>query len=331
MRDHRPADRPAAEHQLRPRHDLRLRGARPEHRRPGDPRRRHPGPRPVRVRPLAPGLRLRPRHPRRAARAGDRAPRNAPLRRGRGRGLADLRDADRRAQPPERPPAASRTGCSTTASPCSTATARAAPRRYVDLDAGAQAAAGATAPTPYGLAVSGNGATLVVTAAGSDGTGAFPGLYTLDANGHVLGGVVTGAIPQGVALKSNASTGAAEHAYVLNTVDSTLSVVDVSSPASPVLTERRSWSATTRRPPRSARAASPSAPRGARRAAPSRASRATRTATSTSCSGRSTRSRARRTSPASSRRSRARRSRSAACATRCRSTGKARSPTRSPA
>ncbi len=106
---------------------------------------------------------------------------------------------------------------------------------FVDLDAGAQAAVGKTAPTPYGLAVSKNGATLVVTAAGSDGTSGFPGLYTLDATGHVLGGVVTGAIPQGVALRSNATTGAAQYAYVLNTVDSTLSVVDVSSPTSPVV------------------------------------------------------------------------------------------------
>jgi len=106
---------------------------------------------------------------------------------------------------------------------------------FVDLDAGAKAASGTTAPTPYGVAVSRNGATLVVTAAGSDGTSGFPGLYTLDATGRVLGGVVTGAIPQGVALRSNASTGAAEHAYVLNTVDSTLSVVDVSSPAAPVV------------------------------------------------------------------------------------------------
>jgi len=104
---------------------------------------------------------------------------------------------------------------------------------FVDLDASATANLGTTAPTPYGLAVSKDGATLVVTAAGSDGTAGFPGLYTLDASGNVLGGVRTGAIPQGVALRSNQQTGAAERAFVLNTVDSTLSVVDVENPREP--------------------------------------------------------------------------------------------------
>jgi YVTN family beta-propeller protein len=103
----------------------------------------------------------------------------------------------------------------------------------VDLDASATTALGTTAPTPYGLAVSQDGAILVVTAAGSDGTQGFPGLYTLDASGHVLGGVRTGAIPQGVALRSNRKTGAADLAFVLNTVDSTLSVVNVEEPSTP--------------------------------------------------------------------------------------------------
>ena len=103
-----------------------------------------------------------------------------------------------------------------------------------DLDAGANAAAGTTFPTPYGIAVSADGATLVATAAGSDGTSGFPGLYTLDPNGAVLGGVPTGAIPQGVALRS-AAGGAADRAFVLNTVDSTLSVVDVRNPGAPVV------------------------------------------------------------------------------------------------
>jgi YVTN family beta-propeller protein len=104
---------------------------------------------------------------------------------------------------------------------------------FVDLDASATASLGTTAPTPYGLAVSKDGATLVVTAAGSDGTAGFPGLYTLDASGNVLGGVRTGAIPQGVALRSDRETGAAQRAFVLNTVDSTLSVVDVENPREP--------------------------------------------------------------------------------------------------
>ncbi|HKJ24471.1 MAG TPA: hypothetical protein VKB65_06590, partial [Myxococcota bacterium] len=44
----------------------------------------------------------------------------------------------------------------------------------------------------------------------------------------------TGAIPQGVALRSD-GLGAAQTAFVLNTVDSTVSVVDVSTPATPAL------------------------------------------------------------------------------------------------
>jgi YVTN family beta-propeller protein len=112
----------------------------------------------------------------------------------------------------------------------------------IDLE-GASNALGVTVPTPYGLAVSADGATLVVSVAGSDGepTSApgtppgqarIPGLVTLDADGNVLGAVPTGAIPQGVVLASNAA-GAASTAYVLNTVESSVSVVDVSTPSAP--------------------------------------------------------------------------------------------------
>lgn len=115
---------------------------------------------------------------------------------------------------------------------------------HVDLDAGALPL-GAVIPTPYGIAVSGDGATLVVTGSGSDGLPPSEpgtpagqpeifGLATLDAAGSVLGGLRLGAIPQGVALASDAE-GRARTAYVLNTVDSTISVVDVSDPASPTL------------------------------------------------------------------------------------------------
>jgi DNA-binding beta-propeller fold protein YncE len=103
----------------------------------------------------------------------------------------------------------------------------------VDLDASASGL-GTTFPTPYGVGVSGNGSTLVVTAAGSDGTSGFPGLYTLDAAGNVLGSAVTGAIPQGVALRSGPG-GAPDRAFVLNTVDGSLSVVDVRNPAAPAV------------------------------------------------------------------------------------------------
>ncbi len=106
---------------------------------------------------------------------------------------------------------------------------------HVDLDVAAPGAA--TVPTPYGIAVSDDGATLVVTAAGSDGTAGWngsAGLYTLSATGTVQGSVQVGAIPQGVALRS-ASNGAPQTAYVLNTVDSTVSAVDVSTPTAPAV------------------------------------------------------------------------------------------------
>jgi DNA-binding beta-propeller fold protein YncE len=113
---------------------------------------------------------------------------------------------------------------------------------FVDLDA-ETAALNGVFPTPYGIAASGDGQTLVVTGAGSDGvapgTTGTPdgqpeifGLATLDPAGQVLGAVRLGAIPQGVVLRSG-KKGVAETAYVLNTVDSTISVVDVSSPAAP--------------------------------------------------------------------------------------------------
>ena len=108
----------------------------------------------------------------------------------------------------------------------------------VDLDA----RAGVPVPTPYGIAADENGQVLVVSVAGSDGQPGIPsdagtdipGLITLDSDGNVLGAVQTGAIPQGVALASDAN-GDAATAYVLNTVDSTMSVVDVSTPAAPTV------------------------------------------------------------------------------------------------
>lgn len=111
------------------------------------------------------------------------------------------------------------------------------PVQHVDLDANGTAV---PVPTPYGVRVSGDGATLVVSVAGSDGipglaedpTTDIPGLVVLDASGNLLGHVQTGAIPQGVALASDAG-GAAQTAYVLNAVDSSVSMVDVSDPTDP--------------------------------------------------------------------------------------------------
>jgi hypothetical protein len=109
----------------------------------------------------------------------------------------------------------------------------------IDLDANPF---GVPVATPYGVAASGNGSTLVVTAAGSDGEAGLPGapgvtlpgLVTLSSSGAVLGRVPTGALPQGVALRSNAA-GAAQTAFVLNAGDSTLSVVDVSVASAPTV------------------------------------------------------------------------------------------------
>lgn len=84
--------------------------------------------------------------------------------------------------------------------------------------------------TPYGVAISGDDTMLVATAAASSR------LFTLDtATGSVLGRLDVGAIPRGVALLSDAATGAPETAFVLNTLGNSLMEVDVSDPASPAL------------------------------------------------------------------------------------------------
>lgn len=102
----------------------------------------------------------------------------------------------------------------------------------VDLDQ----AADEPVPTPYGVAVAQDGETLVLTAAGADATVEMPGLFVLDAgDGSVLGQLPVGSIPQGVVLRSDPQTGAAETAYVWNSIDGSVSVVDVSIPASPSL------------------------------------------------------------------------------------------------
>jgi len=98
----------------------------------------------------------------------------------------------------------------------------------VNLDGGSPAPATALA-TPYGVAVSANGATVVGTASGTNR------LFTMSSAGAVLGRVDVGAIPRGVALRSNPGTGAAETAYVLNTLGNSVSVVNVTNPAAPSL------------------------------------------------------------------------------------------------
>jgi YVTN family beta-propeller protein len=94
----------------------------------------------------------------------------------------------------------------------------------------AQPAPGSEISTPYGIAVSGNNQTVVVTSAGNSR------LFTMTPAGAVQDILDLGSgasfgmqIPRGVALRSNGS-GAAQTAYVLNTLENTVSVVDVSNP-----------------------------------------------------------------------------------------------------
>ncbi len=84
--------------------------------------------------------------------------------------------------------------------------------------------------TPFGIRISDDDSTLVVTAAGSDK------VFTVDADtGAVLGRVSVDAVPRGVALVSDGD-GAPSEAWVLNAVANTVSLVDVSSTDSPSLT-----------------------------------------------------------------------------------------------
>ena len=90
---------------------------------------------------------------------------------------------------------------------------------------------GAALATPFAIQVSADDATLVVTAAGSDR------LFTMDArSGDIHGRVAVGAVPRGVALVSDRS-GAASEAWVLNAVENSVSLVDLSTLANPTVVE----------------------------------------------------------------------------------------------
>ncbi len=112
------------------------------------------------------------------------------------------------------------------------------PVSTVDLDVSAAAAGlGQTVPNPWGIAVSGDGNTVVVTAAAADGDPgdgrpAMHGVFTLDGDGNVLGSALVGALPEGVTVRSGPG-GEAQVAYVLNTADSSVSVVDLADPQHP--------------------------------------------------------------------------------------------------
>ncbi len=83
--------------------------------------------------------------------------------------------------------------------------------------------------TPFGIQVSEDDSTLIVTAASSDK------LFTMDANtGEVLGRTTVGSVPRGVALLADGD-GKPTQGWVLNTVGNTVSVVDLTSLDNPTL------------------------------------------------------------------------------------------------
>ncbi len=88
-------------------------------------------------------------------------------------------------------------------------------------------AAGMALATPFAIQVSDDDSTLVASAAHSDK------LFTVDTTtGAILGRVDVGAVPEGIALQSSAS-GKPEQAWVLNAAANTVSLVDVTDPATP--------------------------------------------------------------------------------------------------
>jgi len=95
----------------------------------------------------------------------------------------------------------------------------------------ANPAPGMALATPFAVQVSADDATLVLSSAGSNR------LFTVDAaSGEVLGRVEVGKVPRGIALESG-ETGQPSWAWVLNAADNTVSLVDVSNPAAPSVTD----------------------------------------------------------------------------------------------
>ncbi len=92
-------------------------------------------------------------------------------------------------------------------------------------------AKGMALATPFAIQVSDDDSTLVVSAAGSDK------IFIVDAaSGAVLGRVEVGAVPEGIALECM-DNGGPSRAWVLNAAANTVSLVDVSRPASPKVLE----------------------------------------------------------------------------------------------
>jgi YVTN family beta-propeller protein len=89
----------------------------------------------------------------------------------------------------------------------------------------ARPAEGRQLATPYAIAVSEDGATLFGTAAASSR------LFTVDAqSGSILDVLDVGAIPRGIALRSDPRRGTPRTAWVLNALGNSVSAVDVSRP-----------------------------------------------------------------------------------------------------
>jgi YVTN family beta-propeller protein len=99
-----------------------------------------------------------------------------------------------------------------------------------------QPAPGSQLATPYALALSANDQTLVATAASSNR------VFTVNpTTGAVQGVLDVGNGPRGVALRSHPVSGAPLTAFVLNTLDDSISVIDVSNPAALVETSRKAF------------------------------------------------------------------------------------------
>ena len=106
------------------------------------------------------------------------------------------------------------------------------PPRLIDLEPlpPNQSEPGMSLATPFAIQISDDDSTLVASASGSDK------LFTVDATtGAVLGRVDVGAVPEGIALESSTG-GKPSRAWVLNAAANTVSLVDLSDPASPKVT-----------------------------------------------------------------------------------------------
>jgi DNA-binding beta-propeller fold protein YncE len=100
----------------------------------------------------------------------------------------------------------------------------------------AQPAAGRQVATPYAVQISADDRVLLATAASSSR------VFSVDANGGaLLDAIDVGHGPRGIALRSDPATGAPLTAWVLNTLDNSISKLDVSDPANLVETKRVSY------------------------------------------------------------------------------------------